>query len=165
MKVQSTYCKNFASIKSVAALLCAAALALSGCSVMQMAKGEPGADIDSVRPGMTRDKVEAILGPSIRDMQVSSGVRYRVYRYNAGIETEREWLYANAYMEVGSFGLWELYRLVFPDRHDHERQLEGQVAISYDSNDVILGVFRDFGDFDTLPPDGIARASTAEKSP
>ena len=149
----------------VSALLCSGVFLLSGCSLSHMAKGEPGTDITPVKPGMTRAQAEAILGPSLRDMQIPSGVRYSVYRYNVGTQTERGWFLSNAFMDVMTLGSWEILHVISPNAdRNHQQQLVGQLAISYDSSDVLLGVFRDFEDFDTLPPDGLQRAPVAEKT-
>ena len=150
-------CNELGFRKWIAALLCGAVLALSGCSVAKMAKGESGTDLSPIRPGMTRAQAEAIVGPSVRDWQTPAGVRYCVYRYDAGTRADSGWLLGNAFMDVVSLGTWELLPLLSPNTNGHHiQQLVGQIAISYDSSDVILGVFRDFGDFDALPANGLA---------
>src|SRR2546422_11419634 len=44
----------------------------TGCLAVKMAKGEKGADVTAIKPGVTRATAEAILGPLVREWTSSS---------------------------------------------------------------------------------------------
>lgn len=108
-------------------LILVIALSLTACSTARVSN-DNGADLGSIQPGATRDKVEQILGEPLRKWTLPGGVTYRVYQYS----TER------VRIPVAR-NLW--YRVA-------------QTAVSYDENDIVLGTFPDFHVFDELPSDG-----------
>jgi hypothetical protein len=133
-------------------MLFLAVAGVSGCTVHQALQGEPGQDLTTLRPGMTRSQLEAIVGKSDREWTTSEGVRYRLYRYDAGIPPSADQAGANVLMDVLSVGLFELFVLADPAlQPGHELQ---DLAVSYDRNDVVIGIFRKVVTSTALPADG-----------
>ena len=158
----------------LSALLCVGVVMLSGCTLAHAIKGEKQTDINirPIKPGMTKYEAEAILGSPSDEWQVPSGVTYRVYTYYAGSRYDTRYVLGVAVMDISSLGLFEA--MVMPRQNaDMIQGLEqrfkltrrDQVAISYDSNEVILGVFRDFSEFDALPGDGLPSTRALKQSP
>lgn len=135
-------------------IVCVGMVTLQACSVAHSLHGKPGLDLASIRPGMTRSDVDAILGAPIRGWQSPSGIRYEVYKYDPGVPPNVGEAGFFAFMDVVSLGIWEIGML----SHDQPliKPQKKQIAISFDSEDRVLGVFPDFGDFDVLPADGRA---------
>ena len=132
---------------------------LLGCTSTAALRGEPGVDIGALKPGLLRRETEAILGPPVREWTTSSNVRYCIYRYDAGVPPSKGDAVAMGFLNVISLGLFELYEatgvtdLSHPSEDDF-RRIWGQIAISYDTDEHIVGLFRDCGDLDVLPDDG-----------
>ncbi len=126
---------------------------LTGCSVVEFAAGEKGVDVSTVQPGITRAEVEAVLGKPVRSWTSPTGVYYCTYVYDSGRPPSPSGAGATLLMDIISLGLWEvLVSLDAPHTsfNDVDRTT-ATVHISYDHQDIILGVF---GEFDELPPDG-----------
>ncbi len=148
------------ALSAVASVLFFLALVQNvGCTSAAALRGEPGRDISTIRQGLTRSAAEEILGPPLREWMTSAGVRYRVYRYDAGVAPSRSDAGAYIFLNVITAGLFELYEatgvtdLSRPSADD-PRRVRRQVAVAYDTDDRIVGVFDGFGDFDVLPEDG-----------
>lgn len=138
--------------RRIALLLCLGALAaLAGCAVATVAKGRPGQDISEIAPGAPRARVESIVGAPKREWTTGSGVRYRMYRYDAGVAPSTGDASAVAFMDVISLGLseafWDGQTLLGPSRR-------AWLAVSYDAEDRAIGVFADVTEFENLPEDG-----------
>jgi len=136
-----------------------ALLSQSGC-VMAVAtlKGEPGKDLSSIKPGISKQEVEEILASPSREWITPQGIRYCVYTYDAGIPPSIGDAAFFAFFGIISAGLYDLYEVTGATHMDKTRRAMGrvveQIAISYDANDTSVGVFDHFRDFDVLPEDG-----------
>lgn len=143
----------------VALLLSLCALvALAGCAVSQVAKGRPGQDLSEIAPGVTRAKVESVVGAAKREWTTKAGVRYRMYRYDAGVAPSKSDASAIAFMDVISLGLseafWDGPTLLGKSR-------EAWLGVSFDPGDRVIGVFPDITEFEILPEDGRATSAAA----
>ena len=132
---------------------------LLGCTISAALRGEPGMDISTLRPGVSRSEAEAILGPPVREWTTSSNVRYCIYRYDAGVPPSKGDAVTMGFLNVISLGLVELYEAtgmtdISHPSEDDIRRIWRQLAISYDTDERIVGLLRDFSDLDVLPDDG-----------
>lgn len=127
--------------------------ALAGCAVSQVARGRPGQDLSVIAPGTPRAKIESLVGAPKREWTTNAGVRYRMYRYDAGVAPSTGDASAIAFMDVISLGLSEAYwngdTLLGPSR-------QAWLAVAYDAGDRAIGVFPDVTEFENLPEDGRA---------
>lgn len=139
---------------AIACLIVFTTACLPGCTINHALKGEPGKDLSALKPGMTRTQVEQVVGQTEREWVTSLGVRYRLYRYDAGIPPSGDSAGANALMDVLSVGLFELFVLMDPEMDVAKREIH-ELAVSYDKDDVVIGIFKDVRTNTTLPADGI----------
>ena len=125
----------------------------TGCTVGSALKGKKGVDIGGIKPGIRKVKVEEILGPSEHEWWTSSGICYRAYVYDAGIPSSASDAAAFVFLDVVTFGIFELYDVIepFPVKRKSKK-----MAVSYDASDMVIGVFDCYEDFDELPTDGRA---------
>ena len=149
-------------LRVTAAILFSLTLAqLHGCTSVAALRGEPGQDISAIRQGLSRAAAEAVLGQPLREWVTPENIRYRVYKYDAGVPPSQSDANAYIFLNIISAGLFELYEatgvtdLSRPSRNDL-RRVWRQIAIAYDADDRIVGIFDNFGDLDVLPDDGQA---------
>jgi hypothetical protein len=132
----------------------------SGCTVAKALKGEPGKDVSSIKSGITKQEAEEILGSPIREWTTPLNIRYYVYSYDAGIPPNLGDAAAFAFLDIIGAGVLELYEVIgltgLGKTWDRTSRVVENVAISYDANDAIVGVFDHLGDFDVLPDNGRA---------
>ena len=123
---------------------------LTGCLAVKMAKGEKGADVTAIQPGVTRATAEAILGPPVREWTSSSRIRYSTYSYDAGRPPNMPVAVAVVILDLIFLGMFELQAAINgePPPLDH---ITDRIVTSYDDRAVVLGIF---DEFDELPPDG-----------
>ncbi len=136
-------------------------IVLTGCTVADYAAGEKGVDVSNVQPGITRAEVEAVLGEPVRSWTSSTGVFYCTYEYDSGRPPIPSEVAAHLFMDIATLGFWELIWPSIkqetpkgydePYDYDDKYRTTDTVLISYDNQDIIIGVF---GEFDELPPDG-----------
>jgi hypothetical protein len=127
---------------------------LDGCLAVSALNGKPGVNSDSVRAGISRAEVETIVGrDAVREWTTSEGITYCVYRYDDGVPPSPSDAAAHLFMDGVSWGLWELFAVFKPLPEFRKIQ---QMAVSYDTDNRVIGVFNPFGDFDVLPADGRA---------
>lgn len=141
---------------------------IGGCTVVNAAKGTPGLDISSVKPGALRNDIETHMGEPMRTWITSQGMTYRLYRYDAGIEGKPSEAAAHAFMDVISFGFWEVLFAVDPHSNkglSPRYQQYHFMAVSYDANELAVGVFPNIGEFAVLPEDGRAVPSDDTEAP
>lgn len=140
-------------------ILCLLALALtaSGCTVVMALMDGPGVDVRGVKPGADKPSVEKIIGQPLREWTTLENVHYSVYSY----ESERPGSVGNAaamaILDAFSLGLFEFMYMVGILAETGEYRLFGltkQMAVAYDHNGSVVGVFDDFSDFDELPASG-----------
>lgn len=122
----------------------------AGCTAVQLASGDKGSDVTKIQPGLTRTEAEAVLGSSVREWKSPTGVNYRTYQYDGGRPTNVSDAIAVGLLDVMTLGIMEAVIATGPDTME-EKRTTSRVVISYDEQDVILGVF---DEFDELPPDG-----------
>lgn len=132
-----------------------ASLWLSGCAVSKPARGTPGIDLGSIRPGARRADVEAVVGSPARRWTTAAGVEYCIYNVDRGIPPNMADAAAIAFLDIATLGLWEVLEAFDPSepKPGSPRRTK-KVAVSYDVAGIVLGVFMDVGDFDELPVDG-----------
>jgi hypothetical protein len=138
--------------------LCAV-VTLGGCSVFEVARSEPGADLSSVRTGATREQVEAALGQPVREWTTTQGVRYCMYKYYGGKQADGAGIGATVFMNIATLGLWEAFVQGDPSMKQSMSDAGKQyplLAVSYDARNMVLGVFSGVDEFTALPPDGRA---------
>jgi hypothetical protein len=132
----------------------------SGCTVAKALKGEPGKDVSSIKSGITKQEAEEILGSPIREWITPLNIHYCVYSYDAGIPPSPGDAAAFAFLDIIGAGVLELYEAIgltnLGKTWDRTSRVVENVAISYDANDAIVGVFDHLGDFDVLPDNGRA---------
>jgi len=129
--------------------------AVPGCMVADTLHSEPGIDVSSVKPGVPRTQVEAIVGAPRKQWTTALGVRYSIYQYYAGIRRESAGVTAGiAFMDVISLGLFELFMAIDKPDTKRGREVYRFMAVSYDAQDLAIGVFPDIGEFAWLPADG-----------
>lgn len=133
-------------------LALAGAVSLSGCTVGRAVVGEPGADLKPVAEAATRQRIEELLGSSIREWDTGAGVRYAVYRYDAGQLPSLTGATAHAFMDVATLGVWEVVMLLAAGDPAARHTIK-QAAIGYDAQDRVLCVVPDMGDLDALDPE------------
>jgi len=140
--------------------LCSAILLLQfGCASVALLRGEQGKDISSVKVGLTRQEVENTLGTPEREWLTSEYIRYCVYRYDGGVPPSEGDAVTFAFLDIVSAGLFEFFEAVGESKlskpsQDSLRRVWLKVAIAYDSNNRVVGIFDHFGDLDPLPADG-----------
>jgi hypothetical protein len=122
----------------------------TGCLAVKMAKGEKGADVTAIQPGVTRATAEGILGPPVREWTSSSRIRYSTYSYDAGRPPNMSEAVAVVILDLVFFGMFELQAAIHGDPPPLAH-LTDRVVTSYDDRAVVLGIF---DEFDELPPDG-----------
>lgn len=151
--------KNNALLSFVICLVLLTAILQQGCSVARDLKAEEGVDVSYIKPGISREEAEKVLGTPLREWVTESNIRYCVYKYDRGVPPRKGDAVYHAFMSVLSLGLTELFEMSAYSKHvnkvvkEHHR-IYGQMAIAYDDNDTLVAVFDNFGDFDLLPKNG-----------
>ncbi|MDH3454643.1 MAG: outer membrane protein assembly factor BamE [Desulfuromonadales bacterium] len=139
--------------------LLAASLSLAACSVNRAMQGQPGADVSAVRSGITRTEVEECLGSPLREWTTAEDVHYRVYAYDGGIPPSASNASTILFLDVISAGLAELFLQLDPHSLHGPRKVR-RMAVAYDRDEQVIGVFDDVGDFDVLPDNGRSERSS-----
>lgn len=126
---------------------------LAGCVAARIAEGRPGADLSRVVPGATRAEVEDILGAPVREWATPLNIRYRLYRYDAGVAPQPHKAAAAGILDAAMLGM--LSAVSATDEHQglgpSRRAL---MAVSYGPDDRVRGVFKEITEFSSLPEDG-----------
>lgn len=106
-------------------------------------------------PGSTRAQTEATLGPPVREWTTSVGIRYTLYRYDAGVPPDPDMAVLTGIVDVGMLGA--LSAATALDEHGGLGPPRyALLAVSYGTDDRVLGVFEDVTEFTALPEDGRA---------
>jgi hypothetical protein len=121
----------------------------NGCTVRSALKDRKGVDISGIKTGVSKVEVEDILGPPEREWLTSSGICYRVYVHDLGVRGDE--IAGLALMDVLTFGAWEIFNVYepYPPKRNSKK-----MAVSYDFQDMVVGIFDIYEDFDELPIDG-----------
>jgi hypothetical protein len=135
------------------AALVAALAVLTGCVVVRSLRGEKGPDFSAIQPGVKRSVVETALGQPLDEGVSSTSVRYAVYEYNAGIPSHPGDAGVATLLDVVTLGIFEIITYKnhgwrHPGEYDRRKP---KIVITYDSRDVILGIFDEGAE---LPEDG-----------
>lgn len=123
----------------------------TGCFAVKLAKGEKGANVTGIQPGVTRANAEAILGPPVREWTSSSRIRYSTYSYDAGRPPNMPDAVGVVIMDLITGGIFEFVVAVNEPKPWILDHITDRIVTSYDDRAVVLGVF---DEFDELPPDG-----------
>ena len=123
----------------------------TGCFAVKLAKGEKGADVTAIQPGVTRANAEPILGPPVREWTSSSRIRYTTYYYDAGRPPNMPDAVGVGILDLVTVGIFEFVVAINEATRPLDHITYGRIVISYDNRDVVLGIF---DEFDELPPDG-----------
>ena len=133
---------------------CVTALALlQACAVGSALSTQRGTDTSGIKAGAPRSEVEQLVGAPQREWTTTEGVRYRLYsrlgdaRPDAGVAAT--W----AGMDIVTLGIVEMVPL-FAKQNAYERRHQHPMAVSYDKDDRVIGVFPNATEFDELPADG-----------
>jgi hypothetical protein len=131
---------------------------LYGCTSAAALRGEEGKNTSSIQVGLSRSDAESILGSPVREWLTSENIRYCVYRYDGGVPPSDSDAIGYALMNAMSLGLFEFFEATgmskLSNQYNSQRRVWRQIAVAYDNQDRIVGVFDNFGDFDVLPADG-----------
>jgi len=147
----------------VGSLLVAGVAVVSACAVSKALERKPGADLSPVKVGAARQEVEAVVGEPLREWTTRLGVHYRLYRYDAGIEPSTGGAGFVAFMDVITLGLWEAYDAASPEGLDvRGERKQPLLAVSYDPKWIVIGVFKNVGEFAELPEEGRPPAAAAQ---
>lgn len=133
-------------------------VALTSCASMssvQMMRGQPATDLGAVKIGISRAEVERRLGPPVGTWTTAEGVEYRFYHYDGGVPPDPAAVFLVP-IDVLTLGLPTLLNRVIPETTEERARRLRKVAVSYDRDGSVLGVFVDVGDFSVLPADGKA---------
>ncbi|MGE5200892.1 MAG: hypothetical protein ACM3O6_02390 [Acidobacteriota bacterium] len=124
------------------------------CAVQSSLTTQKGADVSVMSPGAERADVERAVGAPLKEWTTSDGVRYRLYEYSgdAGPNAGAVALFVG--LDIATLGILEVAspnwsRLAASDRRPRRR-----VAVAYDRDDRVIGVFPNATEFDALPDDG-----------
>ncbi len=127
-----------------------------GCATGYVIRDEPGKDVSAIKPGISKEEAENILGAPNRQWTTSLNIRYCVYRYDAGMKLSTSDKVAVVLFDIMTLGQFSL-RQVMPPNVGATRLgpiATDKIAVAYDQNNLIVGVFDHFEDFDVLPADG-----------
>lgn len=141
------------------AVLLIASLVLHGCAVSRFLETRPGVDLTPVQAGAHRAQIEALLGTPSREWTTSAKVHYRLYQYDAGVEPNRSDAAAIVVMDIASLGLAELFWYMGDYQGMSGRKLSRMIAVAYDADGKVVGVFDNVTEFSVLPEDGRAPAA------
>lgn len=134
---------------------------LDACAVGSALGTQKGADVSSIVPGVPRSEVERQFGAAQREWTTAAGVRYRLYSRlgdappDAGVAAT--WLG----MDIVTLGITEMVPL-FAKQNALERRHQHPMAVAYDPDDRVIGVFPNATEFDALPVDGHAPEGTQQ---
>ena len=134
-----------------------ATLGLNGCSVVHSLQTEPGVDISAVHPGASRHQVETVVGAPVRQWKTAAGVNYCVYEYFGGKDPAYLAATGQVFLDIATLGIGEAIYATDPkalERATAPSRKVGVIAVSYDANGKVIGVFPNYTQFTALPPDG-----------
>ena len=128
---------------------------LAGCVAPKIAEGRPGVDVSGVVPGATRTQVEDVLGTPAREWTTSLGIRYCLYRYDAGVAPNPDRAAFMGVFDTLTLGSVSASAAIAGDDTlgPSRRPLLG---VSYGPDDRVRGVFKGITEFSPLPEDGLA---------
>jgi hypothetical protein len=126
---------------------------LNACAVGSALTTQRGADVSNIVPGIPRSEVERQVGAPQREWTTAAGVHYCLYSRlgdapaDAGVAAV--WLG----MDIVTMGIVEMVPL-FTKNDAYERRHQHPMAVAYDRDNRVVGVFPNATEFDELPADG-----------
>ena len=149
---------TFARTGFLCLLLSGLIVLIAACAVSKPLERTPGVDLSAVKVGATRQQVEAVVGEPEREWATRTGVHYRLYRYDAGIDPSVGGATIELMMDIMTLGGYEALNAASPEKWTAwkaETQRKWPLlAVSFDSQEVVIGVFKNVGEFDRFPEDG-----------
>jgi len=143
-------------------LFCMALVAaLDACGVGNALAPQKGTDISAIAPGVPRKEVETQIGTPLKEWTTSAGAHYCIYSRlgdaapNAGVAAT--WVA----MDVVTIGITEMVGVIV-GHGIYERRHQELMAVAYDRDDQVIGVFPHATEFEALPEDGRSTASAKE---
>ena len=126
---------------------------LHACAVGSALSTQKGSDISSIVPGTARSEVERLVGAPFREWSTAAGVRYCIYSRLGDAPPDIGVAAAFVGMDVVTMGIVEMVPL-FTKVDVYERRHQHPMAVAYDSDERVIGVFANATEFDALPEDG-----------
>jgi hypothetical protein len=126
---------------------------LDACAVGSALKTQKGADISSIVPGIARSEVERLVGAPQREWSTAAGVRYCLYSRLGDAPPDAGVAAAWLGMDIVTMGIIEMVPLL-TKQDALERRHQHTMAVAYDREDHVIGVFPSATEFDELPADG-----------
>jgi hypothetical protein len=111
-------------------------LALAGCSVAMALHGTPEPNFKAFEVGSSRQQVEIQLGKPVTSQPLGEGKKKDSYRFEIGNSPNGHRAMMNLYIDLASFGLWELPGTVVEAMMGHEEE----TRIVYDANDRVVAI-------------------------
>src|SRR2546422_5795260 len=106
-------------------------LALAGCSVAMALHGTPEPNFKAFEVGSSRQQVEIQLGKPVASQPLGEGKKKDSYRFEIGNSPNGHRALMNFYIDLGTFGLWELPGTIVEAMMGHDEE----TRIIYDAND------------------------------
>ena len=111
-------------------------LALAGCSVAMALHGTPEPNFKAFEVGSSRQQVEIQLGKPVATQPLGEGKKKDSYRFEIGNSPNGHRALMNFYIDLGTFGLWELPGTIVEAMMGHDEE----TRIIYDGNDRVLAI-------------------------
>ncbi len=111
-------------------------LALAGCSVAMALHGTPEPNFKAFEVGSSRQQVEIQLGKPVASQPLGEGKKKDSYRFEIGNSPNGHRALMNFYIDLGTFGLWELPGTIVEAMMGHDEE----TRIIYDANDRVLAI-------------------------
>ena len=126
---------------------------LNACAVGSALTTKKGADVSSIVPGVPRSEVERQVGAPEREWTTAAGVHYCVYSRLGDAPPDAGVAAAWLGMDIVTLGIVEMVPL-FTKKDAYERRHQHPMAVAYDRDDRVVGIFPNATEFEDLPADG-----------
>ena len=97
-------------------------IGLTGCSVAMALSGHTEPNFDAFELGSTRKQVEIQLGSPVASQPLENGRREDTYRYEIGNSPNGHRTIMDIYINLVTFGLWELPGTIAEAMMGHEEE-------------------------------------------
>ena len=111
-------------------------LALAGCSVAMALHGTPEPNFKAFEVGSSRQQVEIQLGKPVASQPLGEGKKKDSYHFEIGNSPNGHRALMNFYIDLGTFGLWELPGTIVEALMGHDEE----TRVTYDANDRVLAI-------------------------
>lgn len=119
-------------------ILLVAIVLMQGCSVVMAAKGIKEPDMDVLRMGESRGRVEMEFGQPASVIEHPDGFTYATYAYMTGDKPSGGRAVAHGVMDVLTLGLWEIAGT--PIEMAADAKDEHAVVVVYDDSGFVVGI-------------------------